>query len=250
MKKINNMIKQKISKSKKIDSEPEVVLVPELPICFAIEALLMATKEPMSEDQLLACFDEDERPSLGKLRQAINALMADYADRAIELKRVASGYRFQIKAQFAPRISRLWAEKPAKYSRALLETLALIAYRQPITRGEIEDIRGVVVSTSIIDTLKEREWVKIVGHREVPGRPALYATTRDFLDYFNLKSLQELPPLPEIISLNEALISLEETKIEQPCHEQDEQTKTPETQPEDFALEADSDELCEEEVIV
>lgn len=167
-----------------------------------LEAILLAADKPMTEEQLLAIFLEEEKPALGVLRQALQDLQTEFTDRGIELVQVASGYRFQIKTEWAPWVSRLWEEKPQRYSRALLETLALIAYRQPITRGEIEDIRGVTVSTSIIKTLLEdREWVRVVGHREVPGRPALYATTKVFLDYFGLKNLTDLPALPDILSL-------------------------------------------------
>ena len=169
-----------------------------------LEAFLLVSGKPMTEDQLLQIFSEDEKPTGEALKNALAALQQDFEERAIELVKVASGYRFQIKPEWAPWMSRLWEEKAQKYSRSLLETLALIAYRQPITRGEIEDIRGVAVSTNTIKTLMdEREWVRVVGHKEVPGRPALYATTKQFLDYFGLKSLQELPALPEIMSLEE-----------------------------------------------
>lgn len=168
-----------------------------------LEAILLAAGKAMTEDQLLDLFLEDEKPAIGILRSALAELEADYEGRGVELVRVASGYRFQAKTEWAPWISRLSEEKTQKYSRALLETLALIAYRQPITRGEIEDIRGVAVSTSILKTLSEdREWVRVVGHKEVPGRPALYATTKSFLDYFGLRKLQDLPNLPEVMNLD------------------------------------------------
>ncbi len=163
-----------------------------------IESALFAAGEPLSLDRLQGLFEEDERPDKGSLREALDALQADCEGRGVELKEVASGYRFQGRAETARWVSRLWEEKPARYSRALLETLALVAYRQPITRAEIEDIRGVSVSTNIMRTLQEREWVRVVGHRDVPGKPAMYATTRQFLDYFDLKSLDELPPLAEL----------------------------------------------------
>lgn len=167
-----------------------------------IEAALFAAGKPLTEDQLLNLFAEEEKPSLGTLRKTIIDLQEAYAEKGVELVQVASGYRFQVKLELAPWISKMWEERASRYSRALLETLALIAYRQPITRGEIEDIRGVAVSTSIIKTLlEEREWVRIVGHRDVPGKPALFATTKAFLDYFGLKSLQELPSLPDILNL-------------------------------------------------
>lgn len=168
-----------------------------------LEAILLAAGKPMSEEQLLAVFVEDQKPTLAVLRQALQTLKESLTDRGVELVQVASGYRFQIKSEWVSWVSKLWEEKATRYSRALLETLALIAYRQPITRGEIEDIRGVAVSTSIIKTLLEdREWVRVVGHRDVPGRPALYATTKLFLDYFGLKNLQDLPALPEIMNLD------------------------------------------------
>jgi segregation and condensation protein B len=166
------------------------------------EAILLAAGRPLTLDQLLALFEEHERPERAELREALEALEGNFADRGIELVQVASGYRIQVKDAMQPWVSRLWEEKPARYSRALLETLALIAYRQPITRGEIEEVRGVSVSTSIMKTLQEREWVRVVGHREVPGHPAMYGTTREFLDYFNLKSLDELPSLAELRDLS------------------------------------------------
>jgi len=163
-----------------------------------IESILFAADEPVNLNQLQAVFAEDNEPDVDTIKSAIAALQDDYADHSLELREVGSGYRFQVKQDYANWVSKLWEEKPARYSRATLETLALIAYRQPITRGEIEEIRGVSVSTQIIKTLQERDWVKVVGHRDVPGKPALYATTREFLDYFNLQSLQDLPPLAEL----------------------------------------------------
>ena len=173
-----------------------------------IEAALLAAGRPLTLDQMRALFPEAAAPEKGELREALGALAEDYAGRGIELKEVASGWRIQVRAELEPWISRLWEEKAPRYSRALLETLALIAYRQPITRGEIEDIRGVSVSSTIMKTLQEREWVRVVGHRDVPGRPAMYGTTREFLDYFNLKSLDELPTLQalrDIDSINAEL---------------------------------------------
>ena len=163
-----------------------------------IEAALIASDKPLSIDKMLSLFNPDECPDRDELIAALNEIENACEDRGFELKQVASGYRFQIRQETNRWVSRLWDEKPLRYSRALLETLALIAYRQPITRGEIEKIRGVSVSTSIFKTLHEREWIRVVGHRDVPGRPALYATTRLFLDYFTLRNLDELPPLPEI----------------------------------------------------
>jgi len=170
---------------------------------IVIEAILLAAGRPLTLDQLLAMFEEQERPERQLVREAVTALQADYAGRGIDLVEVGSGYRIQVRASMQSWVSRLWEEKPTRYSRALLETLALIAYRQPITRGEIEDVRGVSVSSNIIKTLQEREWIHVVGHREVPGRPAMYGTTRHFLDYFNLKTLDELPSLAELRDLNE-----------------------------------------------
>jgi len=166
-----------------------------------VEAALLAAGRPLALDALAALFDEGAQPDHAALRAALAELEQDYADRGIEVREVASGWRIQVRASFAPWVSRLWEEKPGRYSRALMETLAIVAYRQPITRGEIEDIRGVQVSTNIVKTLLEREWVRVVGQRDVPGRPSLYATTRQFLDYFGLRSLDDLPPLAEIRDL-------------------------------------------------
>ena len=164
-----------------------------------IEAALMVAGRPLSINQLLDLFEKDEdSPDRASLRAALTELQTDYADHGVELKEVASGYRFQVRSDYARWVNRLYDERAPRYSRALLETLAIIAYRQPITRGEIEDIRGVSVNTNIIKTLQEREWIKVVGHRDVPGKPELLATTKQFLDYFNLKQLSELPSLAEI----------------------------------------------------
>jgi segregation and condensation protein B len=168
-----------------------------------IEAAMFAVAHPMSVDQLLKLFDDDDRPSANTIKAVITQLQNDCEGRGIELKEIASGYRYQVRQNFSEWLSRLWEERPAKYSRAALETLALIAYRQPVTRAEIEDVRGVGVSSSIIKTMIEREWIRVVGHRDVPGRPALYATTKQFLDYFNMKSLEELPTLAEIKDLED-----------------------------------------------
>lgn len=166
-----------------------------------VEGALLAAGRPLTVAQLSELFEEAERPSREALRDALEAVAARCEDRGFELRELASGYRFQVRQGLSPWVARLWQERPQKYSRALLETLSLIAYRQPITRGEIEEIRGVAVSTNIIKTLHEREWIRVVGHRDVPGRPSMYATTRQFLDYFNLKSLDQLPALPEIRDL-------------------------------------------------
>jgi len=168
-----------------------------------VEATLLTAGRPLSIDQLLTLFTSDEMPSRDDMRHVLNDLDEDFAERGVELKQVSSGFRIQVKQELAPWISRLSEERPVRYSRALLETLALIVYRQPITRAEIENVRGVAVSTSIIKTMLDRNWIKVVGYREVPGKPALYGTTRQFLDYFNLKSLSELPPLAEIRSIDD-----------------------------------------------
>ncbi len=167
-----------------------------------VEAAIFAADGPLDRDALLLLFDEQERPEKADLSRSLEQISEDYAERGIELKEVASGFRFQVRKDLGPWVSRLWQEKPPRYSRAILETLALVAYRQPITRGEIEEIRGVSVSSHIIKSLLERNWVRVVGHRDVPGRPAMFATTRQFLDYFDLKSLEDLPPLSEIKDLD------------------------------------------------
>ncbi|WP_323752264.1 SMC-Scp complex subunit ScpB [Marinobacter sp.] len=165
------------------------------------EAALLAAGKPLSLEELRELFWEGERPARQVMEHAMAMVEKACEGRGFELKRVASGYRLQVREEFAPWVGRLFEEKPQRYSRALLETLALIAYRQPITRGEIEEIRGVTVSSNIIRTLLEREWVRVVGHRDVPGRPAMYATTKQFLDYFNLAGLDELPALSEVRDL-------------------------------------------------
>ena len=167
-----------------------------------LEGALLAAGEPLSVQRMTLLFEENERPSKDEIKAAIKSVEQRCEERGYELVKVASGYRFQVRQDLAQWVGRLWQERPARYSRALMETLSLIAYRQPITRGEIEEIRGVAVSTNIIKTLLEREWVRVVGHRDLPGRPAMYATTRQFLDYFNLKSLDQLPPLAEIKELD------------------------------------------------
>lgn len=168
-----------------------------------LEAVLISSGRPMSVNALSAIFLEEERPENEQIRTALEAIAARCEERGFELKEVASGFRFQVRQELGPWVSRLSEERPQRYTRALLETLGLIAYRQPITRGDIEEIRGVAVSSTIIRTLLDREWIRVVGHRDVPGRPAMFATTRQFLDYFNLKSLQELPPLSEIRDLDQ-----------------------------------------------
>lgn len=169
-----------------------------------LEAALMVSTQPLTLDKLQGLFARDAvQPDRDVLRSALAELAEDCSGRGIELKEVASGWRYQVRADYADWVNRLWDEKPPRYSRALMETLAIIAYRQPITRGEIEDIRGVSVSANIVRTLQEREWIKSVGHRDVPGKPELLATTKEFLDYFNLKKLSDLPTLAEIRDLDE-----------------------------------------------
>jgi segregation and condensation protein B len=173
-----------------------------------IEAALLAAGRPLTMDELVSVFDERDGSNAEEVRAAIAALTADYDTRGLELLEVASGYRIQIRAGVAEPVSRLWQERPAKYSRALLETLALVAYRQPITRGEIEQIRGVAVNPNIIKTLLERSWIRVVGHRDVPGKPELLGTTREFLDYFSLKKLDDLPTLAQLKELEDLRVQL------------------------------------------
>jgi len=174
-----------------------------------VEAALLASTQPMTVQQLGELFNEADEVNREQIAKALEALAEDCAGRGIELKEVASGFRYQVRQDVHPWISRMWTERPSRYSRALLETLALIAYRQPITRPEIEQIRGVVVSSNIIKTMEEREWIRVVGYRDVPGKPALFGTTRAFLDYFNLKSLDQLPPLSEIRDLEDPQLRFE-----------------------------------------
>lgn len=173
-----------------------------------IETALLAADHPLSVEQLGKLFNEEMRPPRDQVCSVLEELAAEWNSRGIELKQVHSGFRFQVRQELVPWVSQLWEERPPRYSRALLETLALIAYRQPITRAEIEAIRGVSVSSSIMKTLQEREWVRVLGHRDIPGRPALYGTTRQFLDHFNLKGLNELPTLAEIKALGEPQMEL------------------------------------------
>jgi len=163
-----------------------------------IEGLLLAAGRPLTLESIAAVFNDDERPENEELLAVLARIDEECGDRGFELTKVASGYRFQVKQELAEWVSKLWEERPPRYTRALLETLALIAYRQPITRGDIEEIRGVAVSSNIIRTLLDREWIRVVGQRDVPGRPSMFATTKQFLDYFNLESLQQLPALSEI----------------------------------------------------
>ena len=174
-----------------------------------IEGALLAAGRPLSIDELMALFTDAERPDRNQVREALDNLRVEFEERGISLREVASGFRIQVKQELAPWISRLWEERPARYSRALLETLALIAYRQPITRGEIEDVRGVAVNTHIMRTLQERGWIRLVGHRDVPGHPEMFGTTREFLDYFSLKSLDELPTLAALRDIDSLNVELD-----------------------------------------
>jgi segregation and condensation protein B len=173
-----------------------------------IEAALLAAGRPLASDELVTLFDERDGSNTDEVRAAIEALRSEYETRGLELVEVSSGYRIQIRASVAQPVSRLWQERPTKYSRALLETLALVAYRQPITRGEIEQIRGVTVNPNIIKTLLERSWIRVVGHRDVPGKPELLGTTRDFLDYFSLQKLDDLPTLAQLKELEDLRMQL------------------------------------------
>jgi segregation and condensation protein B len=169
-----------------------------------VEAALMAADTVLNIDRLMQLFEaDDQEPTREQIKKAIRTLQEECEGKGVELKRVASGYRYQTRSDIQPWVARLWQEKPPRYSRALLETLALIVYRQPITRGEIEGVRGVSVSSHIIKTLLEREWIRVIGHKEVPGRPTLYGSTKQFLDYFNLKSLSDLPSLMELADLDQ-----------------------------------------------
>ena len=178
-------------------------------LSLIIEALLFSSSRPLSEKEILSAFDLRSPPTSSEIKEALKYIEEKYSDNSIELVKVASGYRLRIRQEYSSWVAKLWEAKPQKYSRALLETLALIAYKQPITRGEIEEVRGVSVSSQIIRTLLDRSWIKVVGHRDVPGRPALFSTTKDFLDDLNLSKLSDLPELPEIQNIpEEAQISL------------------------------------------
>ena len=178
-------------------------------LSLIIEALLFSSSRPLSEKEILSAFDLRSPPTSNEIKEALKSIEEKYSENSIELVKVSSGYRLRIRQEYSPWVAKLWEAKPQKYSRALLETLALIAYKQPITRGEIEEVRGVSVSSQIIRTLLDRSWIKVVGHRDVPGRPALFSTTKDFLDDLNLSKLSDLPELPEIQNIpEEAQISL------------------------------------------
>lgn len=199
-----------------------------------IEGIIMAAEGPVTVDDLQKILQANNSLLENKeIKDLINELVNDYSGHGIELKEVASGWRFQVRQDLTPWISKLWEERPPRYSRAFLETLALIAYRQPITRAEIEEVRGVTVSSNIVKTLVEHDWVKVAGYKEVPGRPALYVTTKKFLDYFNLKSLQDLPPLIEFTNQEVAEENLQNIGITQaPAAEAEEHEEYIQTHPE------------------
>ena len=183
-------------------------------IKYFLEAALLAAGRPLNIDQLKGLFDGRMAPEKAEIRKAIATLNDEYEHRGIVVSEVASGFRMQVKSSMADRLEKLWEERPPRYSRALFETLALIAYRQPITRGDIEEIRGVSVSSNITRQLLERDWVRVVGHRDVPGRPAMFGTTRGFLDYFSLKKLDDLPPLADLADWESLRIQLNLPEVE------------------------------------
>lgn len=219
--KIKTQIQQQTTEAPKVEKKATKKAVEKVevkPVIDArmqriIEGALFSAHLPLSAQDIVKLFADEEKPSLGEVRAIIQNLQSQYADHGVALTEVASGYRFQVVDEVVPYLVHHMDEKPARYSRALLETLALIAYRQPITRGEIEDIRGVVVSTNIVQTLLEQEWIRVVGHKDVPGKPALYATTKTFLDHFGLKSLEELPPLAELKDFDSLINANEGTDV-------------------------------------
>jgi len=187
----------------------------KLEIKYFVESALLAAGRPLSVDQLQKLFDGRSEPEKSEIREAIQGLVDEYEGRGITVAEVASGFRIQVKASMSERLQKLWEERPPRYSRALFETLALVAYRQPVTRGEIEEIRGVSVSSNIVRTLIERDWVRVIGHRDVPGRPELFGTTRSFLDYFGLKKLDDLPPLADLSDWESLRIQLNLPEVEE-----------------------------------
>lgn len=186
-----------------------------------IEGALFAAGKPMSPKDFAVLFDEADRPANSEITAALDELISDYSDRGVQLHKLSTGYCFRVHEDLGPWVTKLWDEKPARYTRAFLETLSIIAYRQPITRGEIESIRGVAVSSNIIKTMQDRDWVRVVGHKDVPGRPALLATTKNFLNHFNLKRLEDLPPLAEIKDLDEAAALLDHEAMENDVEEEE-----------------------------
>jgi len=198
-----------------------------------LEAFLLASGKPQSLERLYELFEEGERPEPAVFKKALTLLGKSCEGRAFELKEVSSGYRLQIREKFSPWVGRLWEERPQRYSRALLETIALIAYRQPITRGEIEDVRGVAVNSNIVKTLLEREWIRVVGYRDVPGKPAMFATTKAFLDHFNLKNLEDLPPLAELREMEaEPVLDFDDAPVPQSLQELADASAEPEEEKE------------------
>lgn len=206
-----------------------------------VEAALLAAANPLTLDQLRTLFGEENPPEKQEIREVIEALRADYEGRGIEIADVASGYRVQVRAEMSPWLAKLWEERPPRYSRALVETLVIIAYRQPVTRGDVEEIRGVSVTTNIIRTLLERNWIKVVGHRDVPGKPAMFGTTREFLDYFNLKKLDDLPPLAELASMDPVSLQLELGAPGIPVTEEDQSSLSVDADSDNSLVEADAD---------
>jgi segregation and condensation protein B len=213
-------------------------------IKYFVEAALLAAGRPLSVDQLHNLFERNSAPEKSQIREAIGNLQDDYQDRGLTVSEVASGFRTQIKSSMADRLQKLWEERPPRYSRAFFETLALIAYRQPMTRGEIEEIRGVAVSANIMRSLLERDWIRVVGHRDVPGRPAMFGTTRHFLDYFGLKKLDDLPPLADLADWEtlRVQLNLPDVSDEEMMPETAEITDLPVLYPEDDAGDDDGGE--------
>ncbi|MDR9863965.1 MULTISPECIES: SMC-Scp complex subunit ScpB [Pseudomonas] len=202
-----------------------------------LEAFLLASGKPQSLERLYELFEEGERPEPPVFKKALALLAKSCDGRAFELKEVSSGYRLQIREKFSPWVGRLWEERPQRYSRALLETIALIAYRQPITRGEIEDVRGVAVNSNIVKTLIEREWIRIVGYRDVPGKPAMFATTKAFLDHFNLKNLEDLPPLAELREMEaDPVLDFDDAPVPQGLQELADASAEPEEEKEETSF--------------
>ncbi|MEX5667572.1 SMC-Scp complex subunit ScpB [Pseudomonas neuropathica] len=202
-----------------------------------LEAFLLASGKPQSLERLFELFEEGERPEPSVFKKALTLLGKSCEGRAFELKEVSSGYRLQIREKFSPWVGRLWEERPQRYSRALLETIALIAYRQPITRGEIEDVRGVAVNSNIVKTLLEREWIRVVGYRDVPGKPAMFATTKMFLDHFNLKNLEDLPPLAELREMEtDPVLDFDDAPVPQGLQELADASAEPEEEKEETSF--------------
>lgn len=214
----------------------------ELEIKHFVEAALLAAGRPLSVDQLQKLFDGRSEPDKTVIRQALQTLVDEYEGRGITIAEVASGFRIQVKAGMAERLHKLWEERPPRYSHALFETLALVAYRQPVTRGEIEEIRGVSVSSNIVRSLVERDWIRVIGHRDVPGRPELFGTTRAFLDYFGLKKLDDLPPLADLSDWESLRVQLNLPEVEEDqAADVAEVTDLPVLYPEIGVEEADAD---------